>query len=203
MEEGLKWAGDLASSFDIAKYQLVHHTRRSDPVEDQNRTLTVAGQIIKPKKSTKYLGVHIDRCLNSKEHIEYAVEKGIKASVALTWLANTKIGMPHKYIHQLFIGLVAPHMEYALPVWYNPVKEGEERWSGSVGVVRKLSKLQQLACKVMAGGLRTTSTDALDYHANVLPTHLHLNLVTYKFAARLCTLPPSHPLYKTVRRCKH
>ncbi len=27
VEEGLEWAGDLALSFDVAKYQLVHHTR--------------------------------------------------------------------------------------------------------------------------------------------------------------------------------
>ncbi len=62
--------------------------------------------------------------------------------------------MPHRYIHWLFISLVAPRMEYALLVWYNPVKEGEGRQSGLVGVACKLSKPQQLACKVMAGGLR-------------------------------------------------
>ncbi len=201
--EGLIWAKDSASSFDIAKYQLVHHTRRTDSVADQNRTMIVAGHMIKPRESAKYLGMHIDQCLNFKEHIEYAVGKGVKAAVALTQLANTKIDMPHKFVHRLFIGLVAPRMEYALPVWYNPMKEGEGRRSGAVGIACKLSKPQHLACKVMAGGLRSTSTDALDYHANVLPTHLHLNLVAYKFAARLCTLPPTHPLYKTVRRCKH
>ncbi len=201
--EGLTWAKDSALSFNIAKYQLVHHTRHSDSVEDQKRTMTVVGHTIKPKESTKYLGMHIDQCLNFKEHIKYVVGKGVKAAVALTRLANTKIGMPHKFVHHLFIGLVAPRMEYALPVWYNPVKEGEGRRSSAVGIARKLSKPQCLACKVMAGGLRSTSTDALDYHANVLPTHLRLNLVAYKFAAHLCTLPSIHPLFKTVRRCKH
>ncbi len=192
--EGLVWAKDSASSFDIAKYQLVHHTWRTGSVADQNRTMIVAGHTIKPKESAKYLGMHIDRRLNFKEHVEYAVGKGVKTAVALTRLANTKIGMPHKFVRRLFIGLVAPRMEYALPVWYNPVKEGEGRRSGAVCIARKLSKPQRLACKVMAGGLRSTSTDALDYHANVLPTHLRLNLVAYKFAVRLCTLPPTHPL---------
>ncbi len=162
----------------------------------------VAGHTIKPKESAKYLGIHIDRRLNFKEHVQYVVGKGVKAAVVLTWLANTKIGMPHKFVRCLFIGLVAPRMEYTLPVWYNPVKEGKGRRSGAVDIACKLSKPQRLACKVMAGGLRLTSTDALDYHANILPTHLCLNLVAYKFAAHLCTLPSTHPLFKTVCRCK-
>ncbi|SJL18922.1 uncharacterized protein ARMOST_22524 [Armillaria ostoyae] len=84
VEEGFVWAKDLASTFNVAKYQLVHHTHRSDPVEDQLRTLTVAGHIIKPKDSAKYLGVHINRCLTFKEHVEYTVGKGVKVAVALT-----------------------------------------------------------------------------------------------------------------------
>ncbi len=169
-------------SFDVTKYQLVHHTRCSDSAMDQNRTMTIAGCIIKPKESAKYLGVHINRHLNFKEHVKYAVGKGVKAAVALTWLVNMKIGMPHKFIQCHFIGLVASWIEYTLPVQYNPIKEGEGHKSGVVGVVRKLSKPQHLAYKVMAGGLRSTSTDALNYHANMPPTHLRLNLVAYKFA---------------------
>ncbi|SJL01510.1 uncharacterized protein ARMOST_04832 [Armillaria ostoyae] len=51
-------------------------------------------------------------------------------------------------------------------------------------------------------GRRSTSTETLDYHANVLPTHLRMNLAAYMFAVRLCTLPPSHSLQKIVERCK-
>ncbi len=46
------------------------------------------------------------------------------------------------------------------------------------------------------------STDALDYHANVLPTHLRMNLSAYKSAAHLCSLPPTHPLQKVAAQCK-
>lgn len=115
-EEELVWAGDSVLSFDVTKYQLVHHTSCSDSAMDQNRTMTIAGCIIKPKESAKYLGVHINRHLNFKEHVEYAVGKGVKAAVALTWLVNMKIGMPHKFIQCHFIGLVASWIEYTLPV---------------------------------------------------------------------------------------
>ncbi len=167
---------------------------RSDSPEDQRLPLTVAGKTIKPKDSAKHLGVYIDKRLTFKEHVEYAVGKGVKAAVVLMRVANTTTGMSHKFVRRLFIGLVVPRMEYALPVWHNPVREGEGRRQGAVGVARKLSKPQRLACKDMAVGLRSTSTDALDYHANVLPTHLCMNQAAYKFAARLCTVPCSRLL---------
>ncbi|KAF9029335.1 hypothetical protein BDZ89DRAFT_1249659 [Hymenopellis radicata] len=46
------------------------------------------------------------------------------------------------------------------------------------------------------------STEVLDYHANVMPTHLRLNLTVFKFAPRRVTLPPTHPLHKAVKCCK-
>ncbi len=83
-------------------------------------------------------------------------------------------------------------------IWY----EKEKQAPGAVRIAWQMSKLQRLACKVMAGGLRSTSTDALDYHANVLSTHLRMNLSAYKSAAHLCSLPLTHPLQKVAARCK-
>ncbi|KAK0477579.1 hypothetical protein IW261DRAFT_1286741, partial [Armillaria novae-zelandiae] len=95
----------------------------------------------------------------------------------------------------LFTGLVIPWMEYALPVWFNLIVDGPKRRKGSVGLATRLAKLQRIACKIAARGLRTMVTDALNYHAHILPTQLWLNLVAYKVAACLCTLPPTvHPL---------
>ncbi|KAK0240991.1 hypothetical protein EDD85DRAFT_756199, partial [Armillaria nabsnona] len=65
--------------------------------------LTVAGKTIKPKDSAKNLGVYIDKRLTFKEHVEHAVRKGVKVAAVLTRLANTRTGMPHKFIRRLFI----------------------------------------------------------------------------------------------------
>lgn len=202
-EEGLIWANDSASQFDVGKYQLVHHPRRTTPEKDRALTVTIGGTAIVPKASAKYLGVFIDSQLKFKEHVEYASGKGVAASAALSRLSNPSSGMPQSYIRRLFIGLVAPRMEYALGVWYNPVREAEGRKSrvGSVGFATKLGKPQRLACRIAVGGLRTTATQALDLHANILPIIPRLNLAAFKFALRLRTLPSSHPLQKTVKRC--
>ncbi|KAJ7923300.1 hypothetical protein B0H13DRAFT_2316680 [Mycena leptocephala] len=38
-----------------------------------------------------------------------------------------------------------------------------------------------------AGGLRTTVTDTLNFHANILPIHIRLNRSVFNAAARLVT----------------
>ena len=47
---------------------------------------------------------------------------------------------------------------------------------------------------VITGGMRTTTSDVMDAHAN-LPFHLLINKVCYRATARMCTLPDSHPLH--------
>ncbi|KAJ7658642.1 hypothetical protein DFH06DRAFT_1044572, partial [Mycena polygramma] len=67
-------------------------------------------------------------------------------------------------------------MDYGLPVWYNPVSSNEDaRRKGTVWVSKALGKVQRLAAKVITGALRTTATDVLDVHANLLPIHIRLN----------------------------
>lgn len=47
-EEGLEWAEDSASRFDVDKYQLVHHPRRTTPLADLSLPLFLAGRTISP-----------------------------------------------------------------------------------------------------------------------------------------------------------
>ncbi|KAK7006698.1 hypothetical protein R3P38DRAFT_3214056 [Favolaschia claudopus] len=82
-------------------------------------------------------------------------------------------------------------MEYGLPVWYKPVVEREgTRRAGTVWVAKALGKVQRQACKLITGALRTTATDVLDLHANLLPVHTRLNRSAYNAAARAPCLPP-------------
>ncbi|KAE9382824.1 hypothetical protein BT96DRAFT_773253, partial [Gymnopus androsaceus JB14] len=75
---------------------------------------------------------------------------------------------------------------------------------GLVAIANQIGKPQHLAARVAVGGTRSTSTPALNAHANLLPSTLRLNLSAFKFTARLCKLPPSHPLFPAIQKCcKH
>ncbi|KAJ7467319.1 hypothetical protein B0H11DRAFT_2239564 [Mycena galericulata] len=49
----------------------------------------------------------------------------------------------------------------------------------------------------------TTATDVMDFHANILPVHIHLNRSAFNAAARLATLPPSNPIHRIFRRWRN
>ena len=54
---------------------------------------------------------------------------------------------------------------------------------------------------MITGTFKTTASTFLDYHADLLPIELRLNQSVHRAAARLATLPSSHPLHQAICRC--
>ncbi|KAM5544129.1 hypothetical protein V8D89_002178 [Ganoderma adspersum] len=190
-----------ACRFDIGKFQLVHYTRyepRYSPLP-----LQIDGHTINPSESAKYLGIIVDRRLRWHEHVEEAIAKGTAAVLAVGRLARPTFGLPHQYARRLFKAVVCPRLEYGLPVWYTLVcrRDGSHRATGSVGIARRIGKVQRLAGLMITGAFKSTSSIFLDYHADLLPVELRLNQAAHRAAARLASLPESHPLHKAIRRC--
>lgn len=52
---------------------------------------------------------------------------------------------------------------------------------------------------MISGAMRTTATDVLEAHCDMLPFALLVDKLCHRAALRLCTLPKSHPLAKHVR----
>ncbi|KAK7041244.1 hypothetical protein R3P38DRAFT_3390304 [Favolaschia claudopus] len=122
--------------------------------------------------------------------------------MAVMRLTRPTCGMPHRYVRRLYISVVIPKMEYGLVVWYQPVRVREDgRRKGSVGVAKRLERVQRMAVRLITGGFRTTATDTMEFHAFVAPVILRLNRTALFNALRLASLPPSHPLHKPVRWC--
>ncbi|QRV90420.1 Reverse transcriptase from transposon X-element protein [Ceratobasidium sp. AG-Ba] len=111
--------------------------------------------------------------------------------------------------------VLIPRISYAADVWFTPVtrsrkkpvedlgpRERNPRDRGSVGFARKLATVQRRSALAITGALRTTSTLALDAHANILPIDLAMNLVCYRATIRMATLPVSNPLRKYLVKAK-
>ncbi|KAJ3474388.1 hypothetical protein NLI96_g12485 [Meripilus lineatus] len=197
----LRWSQTHACKFDIGKFQLVHFTRNERKYSPM--PLNIADHTVSPGTTAKYLGVILDRKLRWKEHAEDAISKGTKTMLAINRLSKTNFGLPHHLTRQLYTAVVLPKIEYGLPVWFEPIRKVDEgkRRKGSVGIAKRIGKVQRIATRIITGGLRTTATDVLDYHAALPPIHLRLNQTVFNAAVRLATLPPHHPLHKYVKRC--
>jgi ribonuclease HI len=58
-----------------------------------------------------------------------------------------------------------------------------------------------MAALTITGGLRSTATDILDLHANLLPVELLMHKICFSATTRLTTVPDTHPLFPMVTRC--
>src|SRR6266481_7547832 len=56
---------------------------------------------------------------------------------------------------------------------------------------------------VVTGALRTSTTDVMEVHANLIPTELLLHRIFHRATLCLAALPDPHPLHKVVKQTAH
>jgi hypothetical protein len=65
-----------------------------------------------------------------------------------------------------------------------------------MGCDKKLSSIQRIAALAITGAMKTTATDLLEVHANLLPPTLLLQNHCHRAVICLTTHPKTHPLYE-------
>ncbi|KZP13869.1 hypothetical protein FIBSPDRAFT_752700, partial [Athelia psychrophila] len=103
--------------------------------------------------------------------------KAYKYRMAARRLSQGKRGVPGRLAAQLFSGVVVPKMLYAAEIWCSPIEAstpGATR-KGSVGFAKKMAPIQRMAAIFVTGAMKSTSTVALDAHADFLPFELLVN----------------------------
>jgi hypothetical protein len=193
------WSHDHNSKFETSKFALIDFS--------MNRTKTrppmiIRGNIIQPSPTHKFLGVILDQELRWKEHVAYAIAKGTAYTLQLRRLSSTATGMPIKLARQLYQVVAIPKMLYTADVWFTPAYwEGSDiAQRGSLGVARKMTTVQRIAAIAITGAMKTTATDVLEAHANLLPITLLLQNTCHRAIIRLAAHPPTHPLHAHVKR---
>ncbi|KAG1828311.1 hypothetical protein F4604DRAFT_1545230, partial [Suillus subluteus] len=61
-----------------------------------------------------------------------------------------------------------------------------------------MARVQRMASLLITGGMRSTASDILDAHANLLPFQQNLRKICHRSTLRMATLPASHPLKKDI-----
>jgi ribonuclease HI len=112
-------------------------------------------------------------------------------------IARVTRGVPSHLIRRLYLAVAIPRILYAADV--SLVSGHRRRGAGSRAVVSKLASIQRKAALAITGAMRSTATDVLDAHANLLPMSVLIDKIHCRAALRLATLPPSHPLHRHIR----
>ncbi|GBE84554.1 RNA-directed DNA polymerase from mobile element jockey [Sparassis crispa] len=193
------WSNDHQSEFSLDKFGLLNMSAMSP---DVGPALQLQSANIKPLKAHKFLGITIDRHLHFQQQTAGALSKGFAWVQQFRHLARASGGIPFSHMHHLYLSIAVPRILYAADIFLTPLRNlpGRKSMYGSVGAIKKLAQVQRQATLFITGAMRTTASDVLDTHANLLPFALLIDKNCHRAAVHLCTLPPSHPLHMHVKR---
>ena len=111
------WSAAHNSRAEISRFQCLRLTRRKDMARS-DFIHTQTHQVISCVEEPRLLGVHINRELRWHRHIQLAVQKTENLLMAVNRLTRPSFGLPERHVKRLYISMVLPRLEYALPVWY-------------------------------------------------------------------------------------
>ena len=151
---------------------------------------------IKATKCHKFLGMFLDQELCFKTHATYAIKKGMTWVDQFQCAACPSKGLSARHMRRFYQAVAIPRMLYAADVFLIPP---QKRKRGTKGIVTQLARVQHHATIHITGALRTTPTDLLDAHADLLPFTLLVDKICHAATMRLATLPQSHPLHRHVQ----
>ena len=175
-----KWARRTGSCFAAEKTELIHVTRKRG--EHLEGKITFDGADVKPSPSVKLRGVVFDQELRWKEHVQQAIKRATKTTVALSGLRHLR----PEQMRQLYQACVTPIVDYASTVWHDPLRDKTH--------LRHLNIVQRTVLIRILPAFRTVATTTLEVEAYLPPTHLRLRHRAQRTIARLHTLPRAHPI---------
>ncbi|KAJ5642550.1 reverse transcriptase [Penicillium lividum] len=183
-----EWARRTGSCFAAEKTELIHLTRKRGEHEGK---ITFDGADVTPSPTAKLLGVVFDQGLRWKEHVQQAIKRATKTSIALSGLRHLR----PEQMRQLYQACVTPVIDYASTVWHDPLRDKTH--------LRHLNTVQRTALIRILSAFRTVATTTLEVEAHILPTHLRLRHRAQRTIARLHTLPRDHPIWSALSRAQN
>ncbi|OJA12400.1 hypothetical protein AZE42_10041 [Rhizopogon vesiculosus] len=175
---GFDWSSNHNSCFETNKFALIDFSMNKNRLWPP---MLIQGVTILPSAIHRFLGVILDQELHWKAQVDHAIAKGMAYIMQLRRLTTMSKGIPLCLMRQLYQAMAVPKMLYAADLWFTPAfRDGSDiPQHGSLGVVRRLTSVQRIAAISMTGVMRSSATDTLEAHANLLPISLHLQNICH------------------------
>ena len=150
----------------------------------------------------KFLGVLLDDELQFQKHAALAIAKGEQWVSEVKKLSKVMKGMHGMYVRRLFYSVAAPSMLYTADVWCTqPARRPGTKTARGMGVaIQKMESVQRKAALQATGALRTTPSDLLFAHADMLPLRFYIKTLCQRAALRITMLLKDHPIYTIARK---
>jgi hypothetical protein len=204
LQEALDWGAAEGVTFDPAKSELMHFSRRRAD-QDPSTTPTVSAGPISVTEGTerpylRWLGVLFDKKLTFKWHAAEAAAKALAVAHALRSLGNTARGVPPHLLRQAVTACVLQRAYYGAETWWpgrnRPGKVDTTISNRVDGHLSDLRKVVLAGARAILPVYRTTPEAALLRESGLLPPEIELNQIALLATVRIRRLDPYHPLRK-------
>ena len=131
----------------------------------------IENQILKPKDTTKYLGVYIDKGLSWDRHIEHINSKLSKLSRGIGILRKRRSYLQQDSLRRICNSVLEPYIEY-----------GTLAWGGAPNkYLDKIEKCIKRSMGTMLFQNRFNNVKPFYKHLNILPLTKNIKLLQGKF----------------------
>jgi Reverse transcriptase (RNA-dependent DNA polymerase)/Endonuclease-reverse transcriptase len=207
LQEALDWGVAEGVSFDPAKSELMHFSRKRTDQDPTATPAVSAGPITVSEDSgrpyLRWLGILFDKKLTFKWHSRTMATKARAVAGALRSLGNTVRGVPAHLLQQVVKACVLRRAYFGAETWW----PGRTRPGRTASISNRVDGLLANLAKVVLSGARailpvfcTTPTAALYRESGLLPPEIELDHLALLAATRIRRLDPCHPLRKRAEK---
>jgi len=171
-----RWAKKWHFEFSVDKSALVVFTRDA---ASHPPVLHLMGHRIPSTESTKFLGLHLDRKLLWKQHIDKVIDKIVKANNIFSVIAKRHTGPSVKTLLLLYKTLIRSQADYGLIVY----------GTAAATHIERLDVALRVSLRTTLGALKSTKREVLYSELGLEPTAQRREWLAAKYCLRLGRKP--------------
>ncbi|CAH0773412.1 unnamed protein product [Bemisia tabaci] len=164
----------LGLDFSLSKTKFTIFTNRKIP---QNFTINLLNTILTVQETVKYLGLLFHRKMNWYHHALWVKTKIATKLNILKYLHGSAWGINQNVSRLLFLSMIRPIMDYALPIYCNDYK-----------ISNKINIIQNNCLRKVLSVLGSTPTNNLNAEAAIPPIQYRFNFLTDKLILKSMSL---------------
>ena len=168
LDNAAQWCQETGSSINPAKAQALWCTLDNKAAGKAKPDARFSGSVIERTNQLRYLGMHFDRMLTFRQHVEATTLKCRKGLSVLKAMASK--GIEQRHLFQLYQSVVLSIMDYGLGLT-----------TISSTNLQKLDRIQNEAMRTILGTTRDTPTEAMRYILDLPPMHLRQKVAQVRY----------------------
>ena len=152
------WAHNQELQFSSKKTEIVLFTNKRKPAFG---TLCLNGHQLVISKEARLLGITLDSKLTWKPHITRIARKATAALLQCRQIVGKAWGLNPTNMRWIYTAMIRPVITYACTSWVGGLNKKY--------LVKKLARVQRLACLMISSAFPSTPTGALEMLLNIMP----------------------------------